>query len=479
MDNEISVRPATPLAFEEFGTAVALSGSVAIIGAYNSGFEPGAAYIFELDASGASERVRLTASDQSGLDHFGEAVAIDGDYAIVGASGANAKGKAYIFTRSGSSWSEQAALEPSQQTQFGFGRAVSISGNRVLVSASGAVYVFVRANGTWTQEARLTAPQGAGGAFGTSVALRGDWAIIGDPWANGTGQSGVAYVFQRSGNTWTLQSPALAPWNPEANNRFGQSVALSDDYAVVGAPNAISQSVAAGAVYVFERSGGFVPHSRLEPSAPFHEVKSFGEAVSISGEYLAVGDPTEHETVPGGGAAYVFRRNLSSWTLVTPKIVASDLGEAFDDFFTYFGRSVAISSSGVLVGAPGKTDVEREQGAAYLYPLPVELGDTLTRPLDFALFAEILFGVIEGGGGVIVTPGGPRPIDPPRPNRWERLSPSKRNLLMGMALTEIAAFIDDGEIRSRVKNAGEDLAKKATAKMSAARKTTTQTRRHK
>jgi hypothetical protein len=157
--------------------------------------------------------------------------------------------------------------------------------------------------------------------------------------------------------------------------------------------------------------------------------------------------------------------------LLPPRIVPSDAGTDFYDMFAWFGQTVAVSRFGVLVGAPGNTDTAREQGAAYFYPLPVDLSSLVTVPLDFALFVNILFGLIGGGGGVVVQPGGgPRPVDPEPFRQWQALPASKRQLIMGMALTELTSFIDDAEVRQLVTQAGQALTTKAAARLATTRK---------
>jgi hypothetical protein len=198
-------------------------------------------------------------------------------------------------------------------------------------------------------------------------------------------------------------------------------------------------------------------------------VNDFGDAVAISGNFLVVGDRAQHLPVAGTGAAYIYRRNGTDWTLLPPRIVPSDAGDTFDDLFAYFGRSVAVSPFGVLVGAPGNTDTLREQGAAYFYPLPVDLGDMVAVPLDWAVFAQILWGLIGGGGGVVLLPSGPRPVDPEPFAKWNSLPSSKRNLIMGLALTEVASFIDDKDASQQVKKAGQDLTRKAAARLTRVR----------
>jgi hypothetical protein len=474
MDTEIIVRPTNPLAYEEFGSALGISGSIAVVGAPNDAFDPGAAYILQLDAAGVTQIARLTASDAEVFDYFGSAVAIDGNYAVVGArgAGANGSGQAYIFHWDGSAWTEQALLTGSDITGGNsFGRAVAMSGDSVIIGAYNAAYVFHRTGSSWVEEAKLTSPAATPGMFGSSVALDGDVAILGDPSpGHHTTHPGEAYVFQRTGTAWGLQSPTLAAHDATPGDHFGHSVAISGSYLVIGAPDANSGGVDCGGVYVFRRDGSWQPHSKLEPVAPLHEVKGFGGSVALNDNYLVVGDPTDHVPAPGVGAAYVYRRKVSTWTPVPPKVTASDASAEFEDWFAYYGKSVAISPSGVLVGAPGATDSQTDQGQAYFYPLPVELGSTVNVHLDFALFVNILFGLIGGGGGVVLRPSGPRPIDPEPFSEWNGLPQSKRDVIMGLALTEIATFIDDKDVRQRVKAAGQDLTSKAATKMTTVKK---------
>lgn len=352
-----------------------------------------------------------------------------------------------------------------------FGYAVDIHGDAAIVGANQAAYVFRRTGVTWTEEAKLTeSPTPAGSSFGLSVALHEDRAVVGNSSGAASQSPGVAYVFRTDGTAWTMEA-TLAPSDPVARDHFGGAVAIDGDYLVVGAPGATSGGRAdVGAAYVFERVGlTWQQQRRLEPSDT-HSVNDFGAAVAIRGDYIVVGDPTQHKPVAGTGAAYVYHRNGTNWTLMPPRIVPSDAGTDFFDMFAYFGQAVAVSRSGVLVGAPGNTDTEREQGAAYFYPLPVDLS-SLIVPVDFALFVNILFGLIGGGGGVVVPPGGePKPIDPEPFRQWQSLPASKQQLIMGMALTELTSFIDDTEARQLVKQAGQVLTKKAAARIATTKK---------
>jgi len=196
--------------------------------------------------------VKLTAgADGQDFDNFGWSVSISGDYAIVGAKNdddpgppfQSDAGSAYVFHRAGSTWSKQAKLTASDiQAIAWFGASVSIDGDYAIVGAmknhaagaeSGAAYVFHRSGATWSQQAKLTA--GLDGAafdhFGISVSIAGDYAIVGadeddDPVAGYS--TGSVYVFHRSGTAWTKQAKLTAS-DMETGDRFGFSVSVACD----------------------------------------------------------------------------------------------------------------------------------------------------------------------------------------------------------------------------------------------------------
>ncbi|MEJ2704794.1 MAG: Ser-Thr-rich GPI-anchored membrane family protein, partial [Sedimentisphaerales bacterium] len=204
-----------------FGCSVSISGNDAIVGIEGDRFEnvrSGSVYIFHRTVSGWRKR-GFVASDRANGDHFGCAVCINGDYAIIGAYGdddnGRASGSAYVFKRDGTSWTEQAKLkDPEALRDDCFGASVSINGGYAIVGAcpqdssqsdSGAAYIFKRDGSSWTRKAKLSAPvPRSGDEFGRSVSLNGDYAIIGAMGDDTAGQdAGAAYIFKRSGENWT------------------------------------------------------------------------------------------------------------------------------------------------------------------------------------------------------------------------------------------------------------------------------------
>ena len=227
-----------------FGWSVSVSGDTAVVGAAGDKWEggnSGSAYIFTRSGSTWTEQAKLTASDAAGGDHFGCSVSVSGDTAVVGAAGDNGEGSVYIFARNGSMWTQQAKLTVVGSSYFGC--SVSVSGDTAVVGDDkggntwfGSVYVFTRSGGVWAQQATLTASDAAiWDNFGFSVSVSGDTAVIGA--INGEGAviySGSAYVFTRSGSTWTQQAKLTAS-DATSWYCFGCSVTVSGDTAVVGA----------------------------------------------------------------------------------------------------------------------------------------------------------------------------------------------------------------------------------------------------
>jgi hypothetical protein len=363
-----------------FGYSVSLSGDTAIVGSYlvdDRGTNAGAAFIFERVAGTWSEKARLTASDGEEYDRFGYSVAVNGDTAIVGAlqdddRGGNA-GAAFVFERVAGVWSEKAKLTASDgETGDKFGASVSVHGDTILVGAdndstdkgqwSGSVYFFELVGGTWTEKAKKVASEGGSGdRFGDTVSVSGDRAIVGAPHADDKGtNSGEAYIFERVAGTWSEKAKLTASDGTD-DVRFGRSVSVSGDTAIVGAYFDDAKGERSGAAYIFERVAGAWLETQKLTASDGTDGDRFGFSVSVSGDTALVG---AHENDGGGrnaGAAYVFERVAGEWS-EQMKVTASD--HASDD---YFGFSVAVSGGTALVGAYGDDDQGGRSGSAYAY----------------------------------------------------------------------------------------------------------------
>jgi hypothetical protein len=289
-------------AFDRFGAGVALSGDTALAGAENHDVSLGAVYVFTRSGTTWTPQATLTASDAVNGDHLGHAVALSGDTA---ASSAPAKGTntgaVYVFTRSGAAWTQQAELAAADGVaQDYFGDSIALDGNTLVVgamnrdSARGAAYVFTRTGTVWTQQAELTASDAAAqDLLGFSVSVSGDTAVVGA--ASKNSGRGAAYVFTRSGTTWTQQAE-LAPSNAAAQDAFGVSVAVQDDRVVVGAAG---RDAGRGAVFVFDRTGTIWTQRAAVAISDAAAVDYFGTSVALSGDTALAG-------APGKTAAYAF-----------------------------------------------------------------------------------------------------------------------------------------------------------------------------
>ena len=380
--------------------------------------ESGAVYPLTIDPY--VQQVYLKASNTEKDDWFGISVAISGETIVVAAryessnatgvngnqadNSAKNSGAAYVFVRNGTTWTQQAYLKASNtEIEDRFGTSVAISGNTIVVGAleedsnatgvngtesnnsattSGAAYVFVRSGTTWTQQAYLKASNtGGGDAFGVSVAISGDTIVVGANGedSNATGvngtesnnsasASGAAYVFVRSGSTWTQQAYLKAS-NTEASDLFGYAVAISGDTIVVGAFGEGSNTTGvngtqtdnsakeSGAAYVFVRSGTTWTQQAYLKASNTGVSDWFGYAVAISGDTIVVGAYGEDSKATGvngtqtdnsalsSGAAYAFTRSGSAWA--QQDYLKASNTEIADNF----GYSVAISEDSIVAGA--------------------------------------------------------------------------------------------------------------------------------
>lgn len=395
-------------ALDEFGWSVAISGNTAVVGARNEdpdhGEGPltsaGAAYIFVRSGDTWIQEAKLVPNDVEAGDTFGVSVAIDGNTAVIGATGSDLEdadnaGAAYVFVRQGITWKQKAKLVASDPfMDDGFGVSVAIDGNTIAVGAymkdqypsydTGAVYVFLLRGSGWDQKAKLTSPElPIGDYFGNSVALSGDRLVVGATEANPNGNRGPgsAYVFRGKGNSWHLEAKLTAK-DARNGDFFGNSVALTGDTIVVGAvfkdaDLGNGRITNTGAAYVFEsEKDGWKQHSLLVPRDA-QSFDQFGQSVAVEGTKIVVG--SDGKTTGGyldAGAAYVFVRQGKEWNQQT-KVIADYVYEGDS-----FGQSVALSGDKVIVGANGRDPNSLVQaGEAFVYQLvPMQLPETGFAP---------------------------------------------------------------------------------------------------
>ena len=443
-----------------FAVALSGDGNTLAVGAYqesagvglgeedNSVDSSGAVYVYVREASGWRQQQSLKASNADAFDWFGKSVSLsaDGRTLVVGAHGERSAatgvngnrldnsrqgaGAAYVFRSDGSSWSELVYLKASNPDEGdGFGTAVAISGDASVIAVgapgegsangsqsnnelagAGAIYVFTSAGESWQLRSYLKpAFPGAGDRFGETLALSASGAtlVVGVRSEDGglinveaddtAVDAGAAYVFQRSGSTWTQQAYLKAA-DPKSYGNFADSVDVSadGDWLVVGAANDASgattingdpyddSSPGSGAVYVFAREGsGWNEQAYLKASdAAAYDALGWSVAISDDGERVVAGACNEGELVgedpalSDSGAAYVFASSGGNWAEQV-RLKASNPGSADN-----FGYEIAIDadgsvlavtapfedSSGTGVNGPAQADNSAvEAGAAYVF----------------------------------------------------------------------------------------------------------------
>ncbi|MEM9113542.1 MAG: hypothetical protein AAGD10_08310 [Myxococcota bacterium] len=418
--NEAYIKAVNPEAFDEFGFKLDMAQQTLVVAARqedgpgtgvnpqdlgNGADESGAAYVYELLGGGWIETAYLKAFNTESDDLFGQSVAVDGSLIAVGApledsdavgingdqtnNAALTSGAVYVYERGPMGWGTNAYLKASNSERGDtFGWSVALSGNTLVVGApeedggvdgdessndvegSGAVFVFVNEGGAWRQQAYLKASNSeVGDEFGWAVAVSGDTLVVGaifedggasnvdgDESLNDVDAAGAAYVFERTGDTWS-QTAYLKANGPSADDFFGWSVDVHNDTIVVGVPLDDEGATNMGSAHVFsKRSGAWLAEGRLR-SASGRGSDLAGTSVAIFGDRLVMGASSEDGSSRGlggdpsnvglgsSGAVYLFERVAGTWTEVA-YIKASNT-----DRLDGFGRAVAMTGTHLVVGA--------------------------------------------------------------------------------------------------------------------------------
>ncbi len=385
---------------DAFGTSVSISGNTAVVGAPNhtvgSNTDEGAVYVFTESGGTWSEEAELTAPDGTSDDAFGTSVSISGTTALVGAPYHkvglySAVGAVYVFSESGGTWSEQAELTPSPGAfEDQFGSSVSLSGATALVGApvqtvqsqaQGAAYVFTESGTTWSQQAELTASDGlSNDLFGRSVSISGTTALVGaDPTVGSNTRQGAAYVFTESGTTWSQQAELTAS-DGAAFDHFGGSVSLSGTTALIGSVgHTVGSATEAGAAYVFTESG--TTWSQQAELTASDGGGGLGDSVSLSGTTTALAGAPFHSGRAGAnqGAAYLF-----SPTAVTVNVSGSQTYGSSTPTFTYVPTGVGLTGRLTCASVSGSIPISPSlEAGSYTIDGPSCTG--LTPPTGYAL----------------------------------------------------------------------------------------------
>ena len=267
------------------------------------------------------ELAKLLADDGAMDDEFGQSVSVWGDVAVIGGAihRNSGSGWAYVYRFDGTNWAQEAKLVPTETGLSGGPFTVSIWDDTIVIgaprdgsflSAPGAAYVFRHDGTNWVQEAKLTASdEFTLYYFGESVSISGDTIIIGAPGADGNligDFTGAAYVFRYDGANWAQELKLIA-CDGVSDDSFGVSVSISGDTAVVGAYNSFSFPDDSGSAYIFRYDGtSWVEEAKLLTSN-VAEDDAFGWSVSVSGDTAVIGAPFNDDDDKGNrsGAAYI------------------------------------------------------------------------------------------------------------------------------------------------------------------------------
>lgn len=345
---------------DHFGISVAISGDYIVVGAYwedhnvaggDSLTYAGSAYIFKNNSGTWSEVQKIVASDRDASDYFGCDVAISGDYILVGAYGEDedvagsntlsSAGAVYVFKNTSGTWSQvQKMVASDRASSDNFGRRLAMDGDYAIVSAwqedhdasgnnylpqAGSAYILKNNSGTWSEVQKIvSSDRGSSDYFGTDVQISGDYAIVGAykedhdvSGSNTMSMAGSAYIFKNNSGTWSQQQKIIAS-DRLASDWYGFTVAISGDYAIVGAykededtsgANTLGE---AGSAYIYKLNGS--TWSQVQKIVP--DVRAaydhFAYSVALNGGHAVFGtyshslDSNGANSLGSAGAAYVF-----------------------------------------------------------------------------------------------------------------------------------------------------------------------------
>jgi hypothetical protein len=343
------------------GSAVSVSGNLAVAGANGDNSWRGAVYVYEKTGGSWGFKQKLLSTDIATDDYLGASVVTNGTYIVAGAYGKNGNtGAVYVFGLSGGNWVQIQKLTPATAGE-GFGFSLALDGSRLIVgaiynnSARGAAYVYNLTGGTWVQQQKIVpADVAADDLFGSSIATNGTQIVVSS--VGDDARRGSEYVYSFSGGNWTQQQKLLAG-DGVADDNFGQSVAMSGNTMIVGAYGDDSYR---GSAYVFTTTGTTWTQQQKITATNRIQNEGFGYSMSISGNNLAIsGAGGDINGVTSPGAAYIFSTTGSAYT--QQQRFSGAVNE-------WFGNSVALSGGNLLVGVSlGSVGGTSSSGSVQVY----------------------------------------------------------------------------------------------------------------
>ena len=427
------IQAADHQASDYFGISLDISGGYIVVGAHaedQKGTDAGAAYIFKNSNGTFVQTQKLTASNAGASDNFGGTVAIDGNYVIVAAQGEDTgvtdAGMVYVFKNEGGSFVEKTQLQASNRSGGDyFGNSIAIDGDYVVIGASGddattfnagSVYIFKNdGSDNFTQIQKLEVRNGQTNAyFGNTLTISGKDLVIGGYRSDSNGYgSGAVYLFENNGSDVFVQTGKMRASDAQADDYFGQAIALYDGTLLVGADYEDSGATSAGALYVFDAyvqaddfvensSGVVIDINTTEPTETTGYVLAGADSalfdINSSGAVTFKASPDyENPLDADANNEYVFDVIATGDNNTTKEIrvkVVNQLAEVQNSYRLqelqkmqadtpavgdYYGWSVDIDGEYAVVGAFGYTSA---QGAAYIYKKGVDGNFTLLQKIE-------------------------------------------------------------------------------------------------
>jgi len=318
--------PSDGQAGDRFAQSVSIDGDYAVVGTYSSG-TVGSAYVFKRVGDIWTQQQKLLAADGASGDRFGGPVCIQGDYIVVGAhthddSGRSDVGAVYVFLRVGDTWAqEQKLLAADGETEDEFGSSACIDDEYIVVGAAmdeksspnhGAAYVFKHVGPSWVQEQKLIAFDGeSNDQFGSSASIDSDKIIIGAFMDDKSSPNhGAAYIFTRSGSTWTHEQKLIAADGAD-DDEFGVRVAINGDIVLVTAGKDDDKGSNSGSLYVFKFAEASWAEEQKITASDGASGDWFGYGLDFDGYTAIIGALQDDDTGFDSGSAYIFKRNVS------------------------------------------------------------------------------------------------------------------------------------------------------------------------
>ncbi|KPA14497.1 PKD domain-containing protein, partial [Candidatus Magnetomorum sp. HK-1] len=382
-----------PIYSERFSYDVAISGDYALVIAPDS--YKILAYKRNAQSWDHIQNITFNSNDTNDKPF---SVSMDGEYAVVGRfyyhNGSFYNGAASIYKRNGDVWTLQTTVSPTDQTEMTyFGYDVAIKGDYIVVGAyyKDCAYIYKRNIESWNLIKKLTDPDGVSyDSFGYNVAISNEYIIVGAyNEDNNATNSGSAYIFKNSNDSWT-QTAILNPDDPAENNYFGRSVAITDEYAAIGASFADSEVKDSGKAYVFERSGESWSQMTMILPKTNEEYGLFGETIAISGDKVAIGFKARDTfSAVNAGCVNIYKLDGNTCTQIStyyPDIIYDvdhSFGYSLDLYEDYF-----IAGSLSYSGNPNKKE-EAYIGYISTPQLNIEYDNFSNLPIPMSVFSEL------------------------------------------------------------------------------------------